>query len=261
MTRIFLYIGFIVLFLASCSKYEKIRKSPDNNYKYRKALEYYNKKDYQRATVLFDDVSTYFRATTKADSLNYYQAMSNYHLDFYIAAAEYFQLCYQNNPYSPFAEEAEYMVAYCYYLDSPVPSLDQESTAKSIELFGVFVKKHPQSSYLEKSKAYIEELQDKLVEKSYKSAKLYYDMKMYKSSVVALKSSLDDYPNTKYREELMWMVLKSNFLYAENSIESKKKDRYQSALDEYYSYASEFPEGPHIGEAKKIFDISEKKVK
>jgi outer membrane protein assembly factor BamD len=265
MARIYSIIGLVIVILAaSCSKFEKIRKSPDYNYKFRKALEYYNKKDYDRASVLFDDVTESFRASTKADSVYYYLGMCNFNSGSsanYVTAAEYFQMCYQTNMYGVFAQEVEYMEAYSYYMASPRASLDQQYTIRSIELFGAFLKKHPESSYTENVKRYTEEMQDKLVDKSYKSAKLYFDMDMYKSSIVALKSSLDQYPNTKYREELMWMILESSYLLAENSVDSKKKERYQATLDEYYSYASEYPEGPHIKNAKKILEDSEKKLK
>jgi len=38
-----------------------------------------------------------------------------------------------------------------------------------------------------------------LVEKSYLSAKLYYDMKQYKAAVVALNNSLKEFPESSYR--------------------------------------------------------------
>jgi outer membrane protein assembly factor BamD len=84
---------------------------------------------------------------------------------------------------------------------------------------------------------------------------------MYKSSIVALKNSLEEFPNTKHREKLMWYVLNSRFLLAENSIESKKKERYQEAVDEYYSFISEFPKSEYKGDADVIYKSSEKMIK
>ena len=45
----------------------------------------------------------------------------------------------------------------------------------------------PESPKVEESKKLIKELKEVLVEKSYLSAKLYYDMKQYKAAVVALE--------------------------------------------------------------------------
>jgi len=263
MRRNFIYIGFLLVILSSCSGYEKILKSSDYNFKYRKAFEYYNKADYTRASGLFEQIVTVFRGSGKADSVSFFQAMAAYKLNDYITAQYYFGNFVQTYTYSPFAEEAEYLAAYCLYLDSPRASLDQESTLKGIEAFQVFMRKYPTSSYNEKTKQYILELQEKLVEKSYLSAKLYYNMGgiMLKSAIVALKSSLEDYPNSKFREEMMWLVLDSNYKIAENSIESKKKERYQSTVDEYYSFVSEFPQSKWKIDAEKIFSKSEKMIK
>ena len=84
---------------------------------------------------------------------------------------------------------------------------------------------------------------------------------MYKSSIVALKNSLEDYPNTKYREKLMWYVLNSRYQLAINSIESKKKERFQDAVDEYYSFVSEFPKSEYKVDADVIYKNSQEMTK
>lgn len=261
MKRTVFYIGILLFILSSCSKYEKLLKSSDYNLKYRKAFEYYNKKDYTRALGLFDQIVPVLRGTAKADTASFYQGMSAFRLKDYPTANYHFTTFYQTYSYSPFAEEAEYLAAHCLYMESPNPELDQESTTKGIEAFTFFIRKYPESKYTEKSREQLIELQDKLVDKSRLSAKLYYNMGMYKSSIVALKSSLEEYPNTKYREELMWYVLDSNYQLAEFSIESKKKDRYQTTIDEYYSFISEFPKSQWREKADKIYEKSQKMVK
>lgn len=263
MIRNSIYIGFLLVILASCSGYEKVLKSSDYSFKYRKAFEYYNKGDYSRASGVFEQIVTVYRGSSKADTICYYQAMTAYKQKDYITAQYYFSTFVQAFTYSPFAEEAEYLSAYCLYLDSPNPSLDQENTMKGIEAFQTFMRKYPVSKHFADCKQYMIELQDKLVEKSYLSAKLYYNMGgvMLKAAIVALKSSLDDYPNTKFREEMMWLILDSNYRIAENSIESKKKDRYQTTVDEYYSFISEFPQSKWKKDAQKIYEKSEKMIK
>ena len=84
---------------------------------------------------------------------------------------------------------------------------------------------------------------------------------MYKSSIIALRNSLDEYPSTKYREKLMWYILNSRYLLAFNSVESKKKERYQETVDEYYSFTSEFPQSENKKDADNIYQKSEKMIK
>ncbi len=92
------------------------------------------------------------------------------------------------------------------------------------------------------------------------SGKLYYNLGDYKASIIALQNSLNDYPDTEHREELMFMLLKSHFLLAENSIVQKQIERYQSTVDEYYSFVGEFPESKYRREADRIYDTSLGKI-
>jgi outer membrane protein assembly factor BamD len=97
-----------------------------------------------------------------------------------------------------------------------------------------------------------------MVYKSYLSAKLYYDLDNYKAAVVALTSSLKDYPDTKYREELMYMLLKAKYLLAVLSVEEKKHERLSSALDEYFTFVDEYPESKYRKEIEKYHATVEK---
>jgi outer membrane protein assembly factor BamD len=54
----------------------------------------------------------------------------------------------------------------------------------------------------------------------------------------------------------MFLILKSSYLLAENSVLSKKLERYQATVDEYYSFIGEFPEGQYSGQAKNIYKDS-----
>jgi outer membrane protein assembly factor BamD len=96
------------------------------------------------------------------------------------------------------------------------------------------------------------------VYKSYLSGKLYYDLKNYKAAVIALTSSLKDFPDTKYREELMYMLLKAKYLLAINSVEEKKHERLSSTLDEYFTFVDEYPESKYRKEVEKYHTTTAK---
>jgi len=98
----------------------------------------------------------------------------------------------------------------------------------------------------------IDEMNDKLVYKAYLAAKLYYDFDNYKAAVIALTNCLAEYPDSKYREELMYMLLDAKYLLAIGSVYDKKQERLSSALDEYFSFVDEFPESKHIKDAEKV---------
>ena len=261
MKKSFLYFFIVVIGLSSCSQYEKLRKSTDYKLKYRKAFDYYNVGDYVRAGQLFDDIVYNFRATNKADTVSFYQAMSYFKQKDYLTSSHYFSRLYKEHKTSPFAEESEYMTGYCYYLQSPRASLDQENSSAAIEAFQIFLTRHPNSKFREDTEKYLAEMKDKLVDKSYLTAKLYYNLGQYKASIIALNNSLGDYPETKYREELMYLLLKSTFLLADNSVVARKKERFQSTLDEYYSFIGEFPQSAYAKDAQRMYDRADRYLK
>jgi len=261
MKKTFFCIFVVVIGFASCSKFEKLRKSSDYQLRYRKAFEYYHVGDFVRAGHLFDDIYNGYRGSHKEDTVAYYRAMSYFKQRDYLNASYYFSEHYKNRRQSPFAEECEYYTGYCYYMQSPRADLDQAHTYAAIETFQMFLMRHPESIFASDAEKYLAEMKDKLVDKSYLTAKLYYNLGQYKASIIALNNSLDDYPETKYREELMYLLLRSSFLLAENSVPARMKERFQSTLDEYFSFIGEFPQSRYAKDAQRMYERTDRFLK
>ena len=109
------------------------------------------------------------------------------------------------------------------------------------------------------------ELQEKLAEKEYNNALLYYKLgdymgNNYLSAVVTATNALKLYPDSKYKEELSFLILKAKYMQAEKSVESKIKDRYRDTVDEYYNFVNEFPNSPHLKEAERMFKKAKKSI-
>jgi len=240
-----------VLLLSGCSDYNKIVKSTDYEFKYKKALEYYEDGQFVRSSTLLKELINIVRGTSRADKVYYYYAKSQYGLKDNMMAGHYFKTLVKEFPRSEFAEESQFMVGYCYYLDSPGPRLDQSVTQNAIDALQLFINLYPRSTRVDETNRLIIELRDKLVYKSYLSAKLYYDLDNYKAAVVALTSSLKEFPDTKYREELMYMLLKAKYMLAILSVEEKKHERLSAALDEYFTFVDEYPESKYRKEVEK----------
>lgn len=246
------------MLLLSCSGFEKILKSKDYNFKYKKALEYYKKGDHYRYTTILEQLVPIYSGTQRADTVQFYFAMGNYKQGDYILAGHYFDTFRKTYPRSVFTEEAEYMYAYCFYESSPRPELDQESTQAAMSAFSEFISKYPNTDKKNEVAKILVELRDKLIEKSYLSSKLYYNVSEYKAAIVAIKNGIKDFPDSKHREEQLFLILKSSYLLADNSISSKQKERFQSTVDEYYTFIGEFPQSEYAKEAKKMYDASMK---
>jgi outer membrane protein assembly factor BamD len=255
--KAFLNTAIIVLLislLVSCSEFQKTLKSTDYNLKYDKAIAYYKEKDFYRAQSLFDELINIYKGTGKSEEILFYYAYCYYGQKDYSTASHYFKNYELTYPNGIHKEECSYMAAYCYFLESPETSLDQSYTKKSIEELQLFINRYPTSTRVKDCNENIEKLRSKLETKSYDNAKLYYDLGEYKAAITSLKSSLYDYPDTDYREKLLYLILKSSFLLAENSVEAKKIERYKNTLTEYKAFLDEFPTSEYQKEATRIFE-------
>jgi outer membrane protein assembly factor BamD len=145
------------------------------------------------------------------------------------------------------------MVGYCSYLQSPKPRLDQSVTKEAIDALQLYINLYPYNERVDEANRLIDELNEKLVYKSYLNARLYYDFDNFKAAVVALTNSLEKYPDSKYREELMFMLLDSKYNLAIASVFEKRQERLSSALDEYFTFVDEFPESKHRKEADRFY--------
>ena len=100
----------------------------------------------------------------------------------------------------------------------------------------------------------VDEMRDKLSYKAYLSAKNYYLREHYKAAVISLQNCLKDYPGSKYREEIMYMLFVSKYQMAVNSVEDKKVERYNNAREEYYYFADEYPNSRYAADVKKMYE-------
>lgn len=242
----------ILLVFAGCSKYQRVLKGNDYEKKFDMAKVYYDNGKYQKSFPLFEELITVFRGTSKAEDVYYYYSYCNYHLGDYMLAGYHFDNFVRTFPRSVRAEDAQFMNAKCYFLDSPETSLDQTSTYKAIDELQLFINKYPESPKVDECNTLMDRLRFKLETKSYNTAKLYYRLGEYKAAIFALRNTLEEYPDTKFREGISFMILKSAFALAENSIDSKKVERYQQAIRECEEFAERFPRSNELKEARNI---------
>lgn len=251
----------IMVAFAGCkSKFEKLRASNDTAKKYREAVRLYEKKDYSKALSLFDDLVQKYRGTAEAEDLSYYFAYTHYKLRDYTTARYHFKTFADTYASSPKAEECRFMAAYCFYLESPVYSLDQDNTIKAIEALQLFINLYPKSDRVAEASKLIDNLRDKLETKSYANAKLFLDIGDYKSAVIAFRNSARDFPDTKYAEEMEFLTIRAQALYAKASFEIKQEERYNEAIQLYNEFAQTYPSSKYLKEAEQIKKTSEKAI-
>jgi outer membrane protein assembly factor BamD len=258
--KLALVLGFLPIVLASCGEYNKVLKSTDLTYKYEMAEKYFNQEDYTKALPLLEELITLYRGTNKAEKLYYYFAYCHYHIgDFYLASY-YFKNFASTYPASQYSEECVFMSAICQFRNSPKPSLDQTNTEQAISEMQLFVNKYPESARLDTCNLLIDKMRSKLEVKSYEMAMLYFKTEFYQSAAVSLKNTLVDYPNSQYKESIMFHILQSNYRLAMNSVSTKKEVRLKDTVKSYHKFVGSFGESEYSKEAGNILDNAKKQL-
>ena len=257
----FLFVAAFLL--SSCAgQYDKLLKSEDYELKYTKAKEYYDLKKYSKAAGLLENQTrVYFRGSPKEDSVLFLLAKSYFEDKDMYSASESFDQFRNTFPRSPFTEEANMLRIVCLYEQTWRYELNQKPTLVALAAIEEFRYMYPRSAFVEETKKMEEDLTQRLEEKDYEAAKLYYAMEDYRSANTTLKLALKNRPDTRYREEILYLLVISSYKYADNSMLIRQKDRFQTMLDEYYNFISEFPESKHRADADKMYASATAKIK
>ena len=250
----YFFIALVGCQFSSCDPYQKLLKSGDLNLKLTKAKEFYNKEEYEKAIPLFEEVLATLRGTKNFENIYYYYAWSQFGSENYTMAAYHFKYISDNYPTFENATECEYMSAYCYDLLSPEVTLDQADTHKAVEAMQLFINNHPEDARVPKANEIITKLREKLEKKETDAAELYYKISDYKASVVAFKTVLKDFPDTKKPDYLNFSILKSSYEYATQSIPKKKEERFNETLTYYFNFIDKFASSKYTKQAQVIYD-------
>lgn len=272
-----IWIAFLAFFLAGCGgskptakknnvakqkkSISKILKNPDQAYKLRMAEQYFVKKKYSKAQILYEDVMPYYKVEKEFEDIYFKYAYCAYYQSDYQNAENLFKTFLEIFPNSTKAEEVDYMRAYCYYQQSPKPELDQTSTIRTIGLMQTFINTHPGSARNKEAYEIIETCRGKLEIKDFKSAKLYYDMGQFRAAGVTFSTLLSSYPDSEKADEYKLMIIKSYYRFAEMSIEEKKAERYEQVITECHEFTDRFPESKLKKEVDEFLNLSQKNLK
>jgi len=274
MQRYSLILLFVLPFLTGCGDYNSVMKTADYEYKYEAAKGYYTDGSYRKAAEAFMQVLAILKGTQYGDECLFMLGMSNYRMGDFEAATDYFKKYYQSYPKGHYVELSRYYSAMSYYNCVRDTRLDQTSTMEALNEFSSFLEYYPGTNLKAQTQDMIFNLQDKLVEKEFLSAKMYYDLgtylgnmtssgcSNYESCVVTAQNALKDYPyaSPERKEELSILVLRAKYHLARHSVVEKRVERFRDTIDEYYAFLNEFPESQYMKEAMNILNHSERVV-
>ncbi|MBQ8466836.1 MAG: outer membrane protein assembly factor BamD [Prevotella sp.] len=273
MKKTTIIIGLLALLLTSCAgEFNRVFKSSDYTYRYEYAKQCFAEGKYQRAVSLLQDLITLKKGTDEAQESLYMLAMAEYMTGDYESASATFKKYHTTYPKGRYAEHASFYVGQSLFESAPEPRLDQTPTIGAINAYQQFMDTYPSSPLRAKAQERLFELQDKLVQKEYLSAQLYYNLggyfgninsnneSNYIASIITAQNALKSYPFSRWREDFSLLIMKSKFELAENSSEDRKIERYRDAEDECYGFLNEYPESKHCELANKYITKCKKVI-
>jgi outer membrane protein assembly factor BamD len=273
-----LFLVFVLLAtLSSCSyfkastkgqptNFNKILKSTDYTFKLQMAEKYYLNKDYNHAQMLYDDLYRVMKGSEHFEDIWYKYAYCAYYLKDYINAENLFKGFVEAFPNSPKSDEMDYMRAYCFYKQSPKYQLDQTNTTKAMGFMQAFIAQHPNSDKVKEATEIIEKCRAKLEQKDYESAKLYYNLRetnpaYLRAASITFNLLMNAYPDSQFSDEYKLYIIKSDYLFAIQSMELKKKDRLEQVVTDCNDFNDRFPDSKLKKEVQQYLELANVSIK
>jgi outer membrane protein assembly factor BamD len=254
-----------VLFLVtisflSCSEYQKVLNKGEIVDQYKMATTMYDAGKYGKAITLFEKVTPSYRGKPQMERIQYMISDAYFQTKQYSLASYYFDRFTKNYPKSTKKEDAAFLSAKSYYLDSPVFSLDQKTTYEAINSMQVYIDTYPDSDKIGQANTIVKELQYKIEKKAFETAKQYYHIEDYIASIKAFDNLISDYLGTSFREESIFYKLKASYELGMNSVAYKKQERLNAAVKVYDKLKRNYPESEYLEDSDKMLEKINKEL-
>lgn len=238
----FLAIPLVLMFWSCSGSVDTTTLTAEEHFDY--ALGLYNDEDYERTLTELQSILLQYPASPINDDAQYYLGLSYFKRDQFLLAAYEFSKLIRDIPTSTFVGDAQYMLADSYFELSPNYQLDQAYTKKSIEEFQAFVDYFPTDSRVDEAELKISELNYKLANKAYHSARIYHKMEYYRAANKYYTKVIETYHDTEFAARAYYYRIKI----------SLRKLQVTEAIKDMKYFISRFPEDLYIEEIEELYE-------
>jgi len=239
---------FSVALLVSCSTYNRTVKGDDYEEKFNLANELYDKGQHLRSVTLYEQVYQRVPKTVQGEISYYRMGKAFYYEEDWYMASYYLSNFVVKFPFSPKAEETNFLACLCSVQNSPEPSLDQSETELALNELQLFVTKYPNSARIDTCNLVMNQLRLKLETKEVLNIRLYARTENYRAATVSAEQFLENNPTSRFREEISALLVRNSYLLAFYSIDTKKAERIEKTRERYNNFLAEFPESRYLRE-------------
>ncbi len=251
----------VSIFMPSCkSSFESAMKSRDVNARFTAGNQFYEKKQWYKASQLYETLLPVFRGTQNYEELYWRYANCFFSMKDWMSASYQFKNFTEIFSKSTRAEEAYLMYATALYNGSEKWSLEQTSTQKAMEVLQTYINMYPSSKNLTKVNQMMDEGRSKIEKKDVEAAKLYYNMGYYNAASTSFKTLVFDYPESNQIDYYQYMLARSYYLYAKNSTPAKQEERYAEVVNTFNEMKTSYPNSSYLSEVSKYSQLSQNSI-
>jgi outer membrane protein assembly factor BamD len=124
-----------------------------------------------------------------------------------------------------------------------------------------FINTHPGSERNKEATEIIDKCREKLEQKDYRAAELYYNMEQYRAAALAYANLNNSYPESVRSEEYKLKTVKSYYKFAKMSYVDKQIERYEKVIEEYQDFVDRFPDSKLLKDAEEYNKLSQNHIK
>lgn len=246
------YILLLFISLSACSEYQKALKSEDISTKFKMGEQLYEEGKFAKANKLFIQIVPNYRGKPQAEKLMYLYANTFYKMEDHYVAGYQFERFASSYPKSVKVEEALFKSAESYSSLSRIYSKDQTETNDALGKLQTFINVYPSSKFLEQANALVKELQFKLEEKAFSTAKQYNTIGDFQASISSFDNFIIDFPGSSFREEALYYRYNAAYTLGTKSVERKKKKRLETAKTYYSAFIKAYPDSEFLKDSDDI---------
>ena len=117
-----------------------------------------------------------------------------------------------------------------------------------------FIDLYPESTRIDSCNKINDLLRGKLEQKEHDITNQYFNIGDYKAAIASSKNFQKDFPESNYIDEMIFKIIDSYYLLAINSLESKKLERLNLAMESYLKLVDLYPKSNFLNKSENIYE-------
>jgi outer membrane protein assembly factor BamD len=163
-----------------------------------RADDYFKRGKEREAIALYTQFLERYPGHERADYAQFRLAETQFKMRDYALAAVDYQLLINNYGYSEYVDDAVIQMGICAWNEAPKYPRDQQKSAEALSRFNQFLLTYPTSLRASEARDYVRQVNERLAEKAYSSAKWYYRQGEPKAAMVYCEKIIREYPDNEF---------------------------------------------------------------